>query len=270
MNLMWLLAVRMIISGTLLTGCYYLFGHSRIRFTKKYVAVLFILAFLNVYITNIGQLWSLETLSSSEACLLYNFNPFIIMVLGYFFLEEPINRGKIIGFLCGWLGLLTSLYNNGSNSFFGLKISFSELSVITAAFATAISAIILQKMMRETSYPASTTTGFSMLLGGFFSLIHGALSAGPIFIQPPTLSFIGYIAIDTLATLVCAGLYTYLLKFYRASFVSFTGFTAPIFAAVLDRLFFGIIVSGYFYVAMFLISIGLYLFYREDKLTCPE
>ena len=59
-------------------------------------------------------------------------------------------------------------------------------------------------------------------------------------------------------------LYTELLKKYTATLLSFAGFTAPLFAAVLGWLFLDETMTWDFFASALLVVVGLYIFYQEE------
>lgn len=262
-NPLWFLAWRMIFAALCFLIIFILSNRKPVIIHPLYFYSLFIIGFLNVYVTNICQLWSLQTLSAAKSCLLYNSNPFIIMILSYFLLNGTFSYKKVMAFFLGWTGLCISLM---SDEYYGFDFSLSagELFALISATATAISAIILQNIMRATSHTFFLTTGVSLFIGGFLSIIHSLYTSSLFtFSHIPPQIILASICV-TLATIICAGLYNYLLQFYSASFLSFTGFSAPIFAALLDYLLFDAKVTWQFYIAMIFIATGLYVFYQQD------
>jgi len=60
-------------------------------------------------------------------------------------------------------------------------------------------------------------------------------------------------------------MYGYLLKQYSATFLSFAGFSTPLFAALFGWLFLSELVTFHFFVALGLLTVGLGIFYRDEK-----
>jgi len=63
---------------------------------------------------------------------------------------------------------------------------------------------------------------------------------------------------------ICYNLYGKLLKKYSATFMSFAGFTTPLFTALFDWLKFGEVASWHFYLSATIVFGGLLIFYQEE------
>jgi drug/metabolite transporter (DMT)-like permease len=57
---------------------------------------------------------------------------------------------------------------------------------------------------------------------------------------------------------------TYLFRHYTVTFLSFAGFTTPLFAALFGKIFLGESVGLHFFFSLAVVSLGLWLFYGEE------
>ncbi|MFA6065996.1 MAG: DMT family transporter [Candidatus Babeliaceae bacterium] len=255
--------VRTVTGGALCALYYYYMSTEKAIMTKYLVGMLVMIGALNVYAANLLQLQSLTTIPSSRACLLFNTAPFIVVVLNYFLLGTKISYMKIMGLVCGWIGLLITV---GGDFAVSQTICAGDWFILAAALATSISALIMERAL--TTHPISTAyfNAFIFLCGGSFAVMYPGLSLSTcISIKSMSFYILLVIALVMGTTITTALLYTHLLRKYSAAFVLFTGFTAPLFAALFDWSFFGHTVAYTFPISLLCIAIGLYLFYKADS-----
>ena len=67
-----------------------------------------------------------------------------------------------------------------------------------------------------------------------------------------------------ISNILCHNLYAGLLKKYSATFMSFTSFLRPLFAALYGWAFFQEKISWHFYTSAIIVFIGLYIFYQDE------
>lgn len=111
-----------------------------------------------------------------------------------------------------------------------------------------------------------TANGFSMLLGGIGALIHSFAveNWNPV----PVTGFIPFIECAILliiiSNIICYNLYGHLLKKYSPTFMSFAGFTTPLFTALFGWFFLGEVVTWPFFISFLIVLFGLIIFDQED------
>lgn len=260
---LWFLIGRMAIASV----CFYI-GHKifeqKILITKRYLTIVGIFSLFNIYLANIFQLWALKTIPSAKACLLYNCNPLFIALILYVAGSEVLKGRQLVGIIISFLGLALSVLGQDNLNGIG-TISSGELIILMAALSAAIGAVLLQKIMRSALYPLSITNALGMLIATVMATLHLCI------LEPEAIPFnvlysstiMAAFFLVTITTIVCAALYAYLLKFYSATFLSLTSFSAPLIAALFDRLLFATPVSASFFAATGLIFAGLYIFYKR-------
>src|SRR6185437_4712442 len=67
-----------------------------------------------------------------------------------------------------------------------------------------------------------------------------------------------------IGNIICYNLYAFLLKRYTATFLSFAGFTIPIFTALFQFIFFHTGINWEFLVTIIFVFVGLFIFYQEE------
>jgi drug/metabolite transporter (DMT)-like permease len=71
-------------------------------------------------------------------------------------------------------------------------------------------------------------------------------------------------AVIVVGNFIYYNLYGYLLRTYTATFMAFAGFLCPLFAAVFGWYFLGEEVNATFFFSLFVVVLGLAIFYQEE------
>ena len=286
------IATRMLVGGSLLLGYEYLFNKNQWKFDNQdWPAYLKLMIFHIFFAFNL-EFWALKYVSGAKACLIYNLSPFITALYAYHLLKEHLHIQQVLGLIIGFAGFLPILMASApSEEIVGsiLNVSLPELALIGAVASSAFGWITFKKLMRH-GCSFVMVNGIAMLGGGIISLIASLTVEGspkikmpPIqdafsawisnvfHIQSPLIFFIGFaLLLIIIANIICYNLYGYLLKRHSATFLSFAGFTCPLFAALFDWLFIGQVITWHFIVTLGMTLIGLYLFYKKEHSLAIE
>lgn len=265
----FLIGSRMLLAGVLMIGYEYLFNRKQILIAKGVLLRLFLLAFFNIYVTNACEFYGLKHLTSFKTCFIYSLSPFLSALFSYFLLKETLTKKKWLGLTVGFLGFTPILFSEtGAGASSLLSVSWPEIAVAMAAVCSVYGWILLRQLVNENQMTPFMANGISMLLGGIFALGHSLAveTWNPI----PVTSFVPFfecaIGVMIISNLLAYNLYGYLLKFYTAPFMSFAGFTTPIFTAILGWFFLGEVVTLPYYISGAIVFSGLYIFH-QDELT---
>lgn len=260
---------RMLLAGVIMLACEFVLQKGRLNLRGKRVKNVLLLAIFNIYLTNTFEFWGLKYLTSSKTCFIYSLSPFLSALFSYFIFSEVMTRKKWVGLIIGFVGLFPVLfYQTQQEADAGrfLLLSWPEISVILAATCSVYGWILLRQCIREDGYSPFTANGISMLIGGGIALFHSFLveNWNPV----PVSSYLPFLQCSILLILfsnfICYNLYGYLLKRFSATFMSFAGFMTPIFTALFGWFFLGETVGVPFYISLFVILIGLSIFYFEE------
>ncbi|MFC1842261.1 DMT family transporter [Candidatus Dependentiae bacterium] len=263
----FLTGIRMLIGGLILLAYQYLSPRQNFYFKKKHIWLFLQIVLFGVYFNYILRFWALQSLPSSKTAFLYNLAPFMSAIYSYYFFKERMTRGKIAGLAIGFLGMIPILLTSSSTEksigemFF---ISLPELAVIASVALHAYSWVVMRKLVRDKNYSPTLVNGITMAAGGFMALLT-SFAYGNIFPVTKILPFSGWLAaVIIISNIICFNLYGSLLKKYSATFLSFAGFLAPLFAALYGWGFLGETITWQFYASSVLVFVGLYIFYREE------
>lgn len=266
---LFLVGSRMVVAGLiLLTYQFFLKGEAP-RLQGKHVFRLVCLAFFNIYLTNILEVWGLKYLTSAKTCFMYSLSPYFAALLSYVLFKEKLSSKKWLGLLVGFIGFLPILINHSSEeealgSFF--FFSWPELAVLGAAFCSVYGWILLRQLIKENNYSPMLANGFSMFFGGLMALLNSYLLESwnplPVTEYKPFVECALWLLL--ISNLVAYNFYGYLLKRFSATFLSLAGLITPLLAALFGWVFLGETVSWPFYLSAVIVFSGLLIFYQEE------
>lgn len=277
-------AIRMILAGALLLGYQY-WRNRAACFVEKTDRWRFLqIAFFHIFIAYVGEFWALRYITAAKASLLFNLSPFATAFFSYLLLSDVLTVRQWVGLFVGCVGLIPILLSQNPLEELTWHFSFlsmPDIALLVAVVASAYGWTMIKGLMKERLYTSAVINGYAMVMGGIFSLITSILvePLSPIIIPTdnpqwgfsPTgyslLMVVWYLmALIVIANIVSYNMYTLLLSRYSATFLSFAGFTIPLFTAILDWLIFGEIVGTGFTLSMLLVVCGLCLFYQDERL----
>ena len=265
---------RMLLAGVLLLSYQFLFQREKFRVKKEDVKRLLLLAIFNIYLTNTFEFWGLQYLTSFKTCFIYSLSPFVSALLSSLIFLEKMTTRKWIGLLVGFAGLMPVLLTQTTSEERAGQLflfSWAELAVMGAAICSVYGWIILKQLVSENGLTPILANGFSMLIGGFFSLSHSLVAENwhPVPVSE-YLPFLGCtLLLIVISNLVSYNLYGWLLKRFSATFMSFAGLTTPLFTALFGWLYLGEVITWPFYLSLFIVFLGLLVFYKEEQVLFP-
>jgi drug/metabolite transporter (DMT)-like permease len=266
---LFFIGTRMVLAGIILLAYQKFVKGESFGFDRQIWRRLFRLSIFNIYLTNAFEFWGLKYLTSFKTCFIYSLSPFMSALLCYLMFAEKLSVKKWIGLMIGFIGfipILMSQTNNEEQTGKLLFFSWAELSVMLAAISSVYGWIVLKQLIKENGLAPMNANGFSMLIGGSIALMHSGLTENwaPLPISNTTIFLECTLALIIISNLVCYNLYGSLLKKYSAPFISFAGFTTPLFTALFGWIFLGEIVTWPFYVSFGTVFLGLLLFNQEE------
>ena len=279
----FLIATRMLSAGFLLLGVQYWYTR-RFHIPYAHWGLFLQLALFHIYCAFMPEFWALQYLSGAQACLIYSLSPFVTAVLSYYLFGKGLTRMQLYGLLIGFVPMLYGQQNQ-VNYFLSLPQAALLVSVCSASYGW----LLLRKISVDLGYALTFANGVAMLLGGFFAamttaLIPGGFTISPMYASSSVLGtwliatvgpftaglymFLGYTAaLILVANMLFYNVYGYLLSRFSATFLSFAGFTTPLFAAFFDWLFWGTIPPLTFFATFCMVGIGLYVFYKDELVS---
>jgi len=269
---LFFVGTRMVIAGFLLLAYLFIFHRRQFAFSKKSLWGLLGLAVFNIYLTNIFEFWGLQYLTSFKACFIYSLSPFFSALISYWIFKERMSFKKWAGLLIGFIGFFPILLSETrSEEGLGhlLFLSWAELAVMLAAICSVFGWIILRNLVKDGEMSPLMANGMSMVVGGALALGNSYFvedwNPVPVTEAIPFLECTLLLVI--ISNMICYNLYGHLLKKFTATFMSFAGFTTPLFTAVYGWYFLSEQISPSVYVSAAIVFVGLSVFYQEELKT---
>lgn len=268
-QLFFLIGSRMMLAGAILLGYQLLIKKQSLSLDRQTWRRVICLGIINIYLTNAFEYWGLKYLTSFKTCFIYSLSPFLSALLCYVIFSEKLTPKKWLGLCVGFLGYLpillsqTSLEEQGGQFFI---FSWAELSVMLAAISSVYGWILLKQLVNENQLSPLTANGLSMFIGGGMAFVHSLLVENwdPIPVTNSWLFVECSLLLILISNLICYNLYGTLLKRYSATFISFAGFTTPLFTALFGWIFLKEVVTWPFYLSFVVVLLGLFLFDQEE------
>ncbi len=258
----FLIAVRMIIAGTIVSGFSYVFDR-KINIKSSDAWLFGVVIIFHILLPFICEYIALEQISPASACLMYNLSPFISALLSYFIFDETMTIKKWVGFFIGIVGILLYIHTQLS---IDTTMSWSHLLMFISVMTSCLGWIFVRILIKHKNYSPFLVNGIAMFIGGWIALpiskLYGECVAISIEQVPSILALLGMMIVIT--NIIFYNLYGYLLTRYTATFLSFAGFVTPLFAALFEWLFFGTIVPYSFFITVIIVGAGIFLFYQEE------
>lgn len=266
---LFLVGSRMVVAGVLMLVYLFLFKRETFRLTRSNIIALLALALFNIYLTNACEFWGLQYLTAAKTCFLYSLSPFLSALFAYFILSETMTAKKWIGLSIGFLGTLPMLLQqSGTEEMIGgfLFLSWPELSVLGAVVFSVYGWILLKKLCAEQQQSPLMANGMSMLIGGIMALVNSYFVEewNPIPVTQWAPFLTASVLLIIFSNLICYNLYGLLLRRYSAAFMSFAGFTTPIFTALFGWIFLGETTTWHLYASLSVIFTGLYIYHGDE------
>lgn len=283
------IGIRMIIGGMLLLLYTYFFNKKHWRFSWSDWWLFTQIVLFHIYCSYIFEFWGLQYLSSSKVSLYFNFSPFVTALFSYFLLSERLSHKKWIGLFIGFVGMIPLMVGQSNNVISGgfLSFSWADLAIMFSVICSAYGWMVMHELVVKRRYVPFMVNGFGMFIGGIAALLTSAFVEGwpPALCTPISVAgtfsalleqswgcYVAALVITALSVgfliivgnIICYNLYGFLLHRYSATFISFAGFTTPIFTAIYGWFLLGERVSISFVLCLILLSAGLYLFYQDE------
>lgn len=261
---------RMTFAGIILVG------FELLRNTKAVLSInrhifwqICLLGLINIYLTNIAEIWGIMHMISAKACLLYSLSPFVSAILSYFVFSEVLSKRKWLALGVGFLGMTPCFVNGWLCSYDNCMSLFSngELVLFVAVFCSCLGWILLRGIVTKSETSFVLANGISMMIGGALALLHSYASGEtwqPVPVYNWEIFLRNSLIFCVISNFICYNLYGFLLKKFTATFMAFSGLITPVFASVFGWFFLKETVSWDFFLSFILFASGLFIFHSEE------
>lgn len=260
------IGIRMICAGILLL-LWYAFRYGKFPKIRPADWLLFAqIAFFAIYAAYVLDLWSLQFLTSTESALVFNLSPFLSAFFSYLYFSERMTFKKWAGLSIGSISLIPLMYAQGYNyCVIELSQLFPLIALICSVASSAYGWVVMRELVAVRGYSFFFVNGVAMFTGGCCALLTSwAIESWSMPVINWT-SFVFYTGlIIFFSNMIFSNLYSYLLKHYTATLLSFFGFLCPLFAALLGSIFLNETFNILYLYSFAGVFFGLLIFYQEE------
>lgn len=257
----FLIGFRMVLAGFILLSFAWFRRHFTIR--REDWGLFFRVALFHIYFSFILEFWALQYLSALKTTLIYAMTPFIAALLSYFLLKERLTSSKMLGVAVGLLGMMPIFMSMGGNVHELLQIGVPDIVLLGAVISGAYAWFLVKKLLQK-GYSLAIINGVAMLIGGVLSFGTSLLFETAPFVNDWQSFLFWVVALIIVSNVVVYNFYGWLLHRYSITFLTFAGFLCPSFAMLYDWLLLGGQFHQRYLVSLVLVTLGLYLFYRQE------
>lgn len=264
---LFLSGMRMFIAGMIMLMYQYFLPSKEFKVKGKHFWIFAQIIFFGMYLTYGLRLYALDKLPIWKVSFFYNLSPFLSAFYAYCLFNERLSKKQWLGLSIGLLGMMPMLISKSpSEATIGnvFYISMYELFLFVSVSLHCYSWLLIQKLVHHKNYDTFIVNGICMAAGGLLSLItsYAIEGAGPVY--DPAAFCKGLFIMIFISNIVCHNIYAGLLRKYSATFMSFTSFLSPLFAALYGWAFFQETITWHFYISIVIVLVGLYLFYQDE------
>ena len=264
---LFLIGFRMITAGILLLGYRWWVQRETFFIAREDIYAFFSVSLFHIYITFTLEFWALQYVDSAKTTLIYATTPFFAVLFSYLLFKEHLNRRQTLALFIGFSGLLPLLSLNGVIGSFGefFALSLPEMALLVSVGSACYAWFIIKRLMAK-GYGLLHINGLAMLVGGILSMITSWRIEGMFPLPVSAIGpFLGWtLLLVLIGNVLVYNIYGWLLHYYSITFVTFAGFLCPVFGVLFGWFFLGEEITWHYFLGLGLITIGLYVYYREE------
>ena len=256
------ICLRMTIGGLGLLGYWYAMGLRQVGSVRKNIIPIFLYSLVGIALSYLLEFWILTKITSIKSSLIFNLSPFIAALLSYFMLSEKMSLRRWVGLIIGFFGFIPIVLYSPETSTL-LSVGLFDILMLFSALAYTFGWVQMKHLVKQGLSPI-WVNGVAMLVTGLISfMFSGAIgNVGKVSSWPNLLVLVlGIVIAGNFISYIGLGA---LLKKYSATFITLSGLVRPMFAAIYGYIFLTESITWHFFASMFFVSVGLYIFYKEE------
>ncbi|MHA2295682.1 MAG: DMT family transporter [Candidatus Hodarchaeales archaeon] len=226
---------------------------------KKDSPYFIVLGLVGIALMYIFENFAIKFTTTSQAAIIMNTDPIIIVVLSYFFIKEKLDSNKIIGIIIGFFGVSLVVFNQGDlNAILSSDYFLGNMLALFSSFTWAAYTVMIKNKVEE--YGSLVVTTISSIFGVVFLLFSTLLIEGfPDIFAFSLNSWLLVLYLGIVISGISFYLWNYSLKHLDASKVGFYWFLVPVIAIIIGIIFFNEKLNLLMIIGTILIFFGVYL-----------
>jgi len=239
-------------------------GNKSIKMERKYLPFLTGLGLMQTTLQYFFFYIGLANTTGVKGSILTTLGTFFTVIIShYLYLDDKIDRNKILGLIAGFTGVVIINLNKGSFSF-NFKL-LGEGFVIASAITSTIAAIMVKNSKHKVD--RILLTAYQMFIGSLFLIIISVFAVNPLSLN---FSFKALFLFIYLAFISAAGfgIWFSLIKYNRLGYISIYRFIIPISGSLLSALFLvDESIGSNTIIALLMVSFGIVMINRVQRET---
>ncbi len=259
--------VEVVIGRTLLGGLFLIplvfLSRQSWRGVIQHWPWLLLVSVVNYAVPFVLVAWAQQSVSSSTTAIFMSAIPFFTLLMSRFVLREPVSVRRWTGFAIGFVGLIWLAGGEVLTQLSGDVLRLPQLGLMAACVMFALSSIIIRRMPRMPSMPA---TAIMLLMGATILIPFGGVGALETTVRivstewmapgPAAISLFALVFLAVFSTAIGQFMRTFTIQRYGPVFFSLVGYLVPVWATIIGVLLldeqvsfsqlgaFGLIISG--------------------------
>jgi len=238
---------------------------------RAHILPLTLAAFFTTFLNSLLKSYALSHMAAAKASALGALDPFITAIFAYMLWNEKLRPLQWLGIGCAIIGtFVLTLSTTPLEEMLGWWsiISLPELAQISAVAISRYGWIMLQSMLKKSTFTPLEINAVIMIIGGLFSLIStiSGIDGGFLWYGGPLFTFMGtFIYTVIIGNIFVYTLYAMILKKYSSSFVSVASLSVPLFVALFGYSVLKEIPSWHFFASLGFFVLAILLFIKKKK-----
>jgi len=259
-------AVRLFIGGFLLLSCCYIF-EGRLLPEKKDRVLLAQFLLFYYFLSYIFEAFAVDHLAAGHVTIIYSLSPFLAAFFSYLVFSEQMTGKKIVGLAIGLLGFIPIAIANNHIEGSEPLVSWYGLILFVSMVVSTYGLILMRVLVNNRGYSPIYVNGFGALGASILVFIPSFLleAWNPIPVTEVIPFFLPLAFVTLVNNVIAQNFFGALMKTYTATLLLFAGLVYPLFGKIFSWIFHEEPITWAFPVSLILLSIGLYIFYTEEK-----
>lgn len=211
--------------------------------------------------------WGLLYLPATKISILLTATPCFIALFSQLAFKKKLSKKQWIALVITCFGMLPVLIAHKSFHELGIdffSFTFPDLAVFTAMILYSISAVAMQKLIKEYNYHSSIIYGLTSFYGGIFGISILSFMPEYRYIHDINNFFIWFLLLIIINKLVCSLAYYRLFHYYSATFIALSDCITPLFVGLYSCFLLQEVPTWHYAASFIIMTSGIFLFYQNE------
>ncbi len=234
----------------------------RIKIAREDRPRIFLLGFLAICVNQFSFLVAIRYTTPANAALLYASTPIAVMMISYFMKKEQLTRGKVLGVVLAFLGIVIVIFERGVN--FGFEYTIGNIILLVSVVAYSLYTVLCRPLVIK--YGSLHVTALSFAAGTLLFLPAGVLGLLYFDFSRITMMHVyGLLYLGLFTSIVSNILWNFALSRIEATKVAIFSNGQPIITTIFAVIIFHQVMTAQFIVGGIITISGVIVTQQSDK-----